>query len=465
MSTYYSSENRRRRPNCIVQPQSTADVSSAVKALAGVPGAGNWDIAVRSGGHSDWENNAVHRGVTIDLGLLNSIDLDGELPGNGTAEWTGKSTLTKAVARIGTGARWGDVMTALEPANLSATGGRSGHVGVGGLLVSGGASYHAQQWGLSCDNVVGVEVVLADGSVVEANPRENTDLFRALRGGGSNLGIVTRFDLRTFTVPPAGAYGGLVFTAWDSLDAVISQFVAYAGTSSRSPDHEFVVYRNDAGSLAIMAMVVSTDGNESSPAMAPWGSDDIPLTRDSRATQPLSAIAASIADTGGSHYVSFTLTLQVTHDIMTKAADVFLSTSQGLLDDGVPVSVNFVFQPMPKTPEPAAPGGNMLGHAHNLPADSILFEARATLLAEDAGYEGVVQTKLGAAIEQLREYSAAQEGHSPYVYMNYAHPEQDVLASYGKDNVEFLRDTAAKYDPEGFFQHRVPGGWKVSRVE
>jgi FAD/FMN-containing dehydrogenase len=111
-------------------------------------------------------------------------------------------------------AGWGDVYTYLEAYGLGATGGRSGHVGVGGLLVSGGASYHTQLWGLSCDNVVNYEVVLVDGSVVNASPNVNADLFRALKGGGSNLDIVTRFGLRTFTIPTDRAYGGLVFTSW-----------------------------------------------------------------------------------------------------------------------------------------------------------------------------------------------------------------------------------------------------------
>lgn len=94
VSTYYSSENRRLRPYCIAQPQSTEDVSDVVKALGGVSSAGNWDIAVRSGGHSDFDNNAVRRGVTIDLSLFDSISLKGK-SGNGTAHWNGESRLTK----------------------------------------------------------------------------------------------------------------------------------------------------------------------------------------------------------------------------------------------------------------------------------------------------------------------------------------------------------------------------------
>ncbi|KAF5010319.1 hypothetical protein FDECE_3524 [Fusarium decemcellulare] len=449
-STYYSAGNRQLQPNCIVQPRSTEQVSSVVKALKSVNGAGNWDIAIRSGGHSDYDNNAVSRGVTIDLSYFNSTNL----VQNGKAQWNGTSTLTKSVAQIRPAARWGNVITQLEEFNLGVTGGRSGHVGVGGLLVSGGASYHLQLWGLSCDNVVNYEVVLADGSVVEANPKENTDLYKALKGGGNNLGIVTRFDLRTFTTPPDGAYGGLMFTAWENLGAVVDQFVDYVDSiGSGSPDHEFVVFRSDFGSLSIMIMGVSTDGKTDSSTFAPF--KEIPLTRDTRKKQTMSQVAASIADTGGSHYVSFSLSLQASTDILNKAAEIHQALSEDLSDLNIPASVNFVFQPLPKMLASVNPDGNILGLKKNLPVNSILFEARGTLAADDGTYEGVLKNKITRAVEELRAYSASLDNHSSYLYMNYAGPEQDVITSYGEENVEFLKKTAAKYDPIGFFQYRA----------
>lgn len=334
-------------------------------------------------------------------------------------------------------------------------------MGVGGLLVSGGASYHTQEWGFSCDNVVNYEVVLGDGSIIEANSNKNEDLFRALKGGGSNLGIVTRFDMRTFTVNPKGAYGGLIFGTWEEREKWVDQFVKYVSKASGSPDHQFLLYRNDFGTPSIMSLPVSTDGRENSTNFAPFHS--LNLTRDGRLKQPLSKIAFSINDAGGSHYISYSLTLQATRAIMDKAADIFEAMTKEMEDAGVPVSTNFVFQPMPK--EPKKPMDNILGHDENLPADSILFETRHTLQADEAGLTGLVQLIMGRAVEELRQFSASQPGHSPYLYMNYASPAQDVIGSYGEKNVGFLRDTAAKYDPAGFFQTRVPGGWKVSRVE
>ncbi|KAI8221960.1 FAD-dependent monooxygenase yanF [Colletotrichum sp. SAR 10_77] len=269
--------------------------------------------------------------------------------------------------------------------------------------------------------------------------------------------------MRTFTVPPGGAYGGLLFTSWSDLDAVNDQFVKYASSIEQgSPDHEFIVYRSDAGSLSIMAMAVATDGDENSATFEVF--DRLNLTRDMRARRPLSQIAASIADTGGSYYIPFTLTLQPTVEVLKKASEIFTQLTQRLDGASVPVSVNFVFQPLPKLLHSVTPGSNVLGFDENLPSDSILFEARGTLAAEDALFHGIARAEMATSVEELRAYSASLDAHSTYLYMNYANPEQDVLGSYGEEKAAFLRRVAVKYDPSSFFQRRVSGGWKISRV-
>ncbi|KAH0426222.1 FAD binding domain-containing protein [Colletotrichum camelliae] len=211
-----------------------------------------------------------------------------------------------------------------------------------------------------------------------------------------------------------------------------------------------------------MAMAVATDGNENSPTFETF--NRLNLTRDMRARRPLSQIAASIADTGGSYYIPFTLTLQPTIVILNKASDIFVQLTHRLDEAGVPVSVNFVFQPLPKVLDSVKPGNNVLGFDDNLPSDSILFEARGTLAAEDALFHGVARAEMAKSVEELRAYSASLDAHSTYLYMNYANPEQDVLGSYGEENAQFLKKVATKYDSTSFFQRRVPGGWKISRV-
>lgn len=101
-----------------------------------------------------------------------------------------------------------DVYKFLEPKGLIVSGGRLAPIGVPGLLLGGGISFYGNQYGFSCDSVINYEIVLADGSVANANSKENSDLFLALKGGSSNFGIVTRFDVQTYSSPKiwAGFY-------------------------------------------------------------------------------------------------------------------------------------------------------------------------------------------------------------------------------------------------------------------
>jgi FAD/FMN-containing dehydrogenase len=105
------------------------------------------------------------------------------------------------IASIKPGDRWQEVYDTLAPYGVTVAGGRAGTVGIGGFITGGGNSFHSSSHGMACDTVVNFEVVLADGSVVNANANENPDLWVALKGGSANLGLVTRFDLRVIKYP------------------------------------------------------------------------------------------------------------------------------------------------------------------------------------------------------------------------------------------------------------------------
>ena len=111
---------------------------------------------------------------------------------------------------------WSDVYSYLEPHGLAVPGGRIGPVGVPGLLLAGGVSFYGNQVGWACDSVVNYEIVLADGSLVEANKDHHPDLFWALKGGSSNFGIVTRFDVQTIRSPKI--WGGTHTVAGQYID-------------------------------------------------------------------------------------------------------------------------------------------------------------------------------------------------------------------------------------------------------
>lgn len=149
----------------------------------------------------------VEGGITLDLVNITGVDLNDK----------------NDVVSIGPGERWGAVYKKLHEKGLSVTGARSGNNGVGGLALSGGLSFFSSRKGLVCDNVVNYQVVLASGQVVNANEKENADLFKALRGGGNNFGVVTRFDMRTFKQGPF--WGGAVFYFPDQFSAQIDALV------------------------------------------------------------------------------------------------------------------------------------------------------------------------------------------------------------------------------------------------
>lgn len=183
-------------------------------------------FAIRSGGHASSAGAAnIPEGVTLDLSGLDTISL----------EEVQKSDQSSApIVSVGVGAKWGSVYSYLEPSNLSVSGARAATVGVGGLLLGGGISYFGPRFGWACDGIVNFEVVLANGSVTNANENENPDLLWALRGGTNNLGVVTRVDLQTFE--QGDLWGGFVVRPYSTAEAQIAALAAFADPATGTYD-------------------------------------------------------------------------------------------------------------------------------------------------------------------------------------------------------------------------------------
>ena len=184
-----------RRPWLIAQCADPADVSAAVNfgRENGLP------IAVRGGGHNGAGLGTCDDGIVIDLGRMRGVHVN---PRNSTV-------------RVQGGATWGDVDHATHPYGLAVPTGFLSTTGVGGLTLGGGVGYLSRRYGLTIDNLLEVDIVLADGSLVTANAEENPDLYWAVRGGGGNFGVVTSFLFRGR--PVSTVYGGPIF--WEIEDA------------------------------------------------------------------------------------------------------------------------------------------------------------------------------------------------------------------------------------------------------
>ena len=162
-----------KRPALIVR---CADVADVVTALRHATERG-LRVAIRGGGHNGGGLGSVDGGLVIDLSLMNGVRVD---PENHTV-------------RVEGGATWGKVDHAAHPFGLAVPSGVMSTTGVGGLTLGGGLGHLTRKYGLTIDNLLEADIVLADGQLVTASEHKNSDLFWALRGGGGNFGVVTSF--------------------------------------------------------------------------------------------------------------------------------------------------------------------------------------------------------------------------------------------------------------------------------
>jgi FAD/FMN-containing dehydrogenase len=188
-----------RRPHVIVRAESADDVVAAVNFAR----ENDLPVAIRGGAHSVPGFGTADDAVVIDLNKMQNVEVD---PG-------------KQRARAEGGTTWGTFNDATGAHGLATTGGIISTTGVGGLTLGGGIGYLTRGHGLSIDNLVSAEVVLADGRKVNASKTENEDLFWALRGGGGNFGVVTQFEFQLH--PLTEIYGGPIVFELDDAKTVL----------------------------------------------------------------------------------------------------------------------------------------------------------------------------------------------------------------------------------------------------
>jgi FAD/FMN-containing dehydrogenase len=200
-----------RRPALIARARCTADVVAAVCFAREQ----ELPVTVRGGGHSAAGFAVADGALMLDLSAMKATEID--------------PAARTAVA--GPGLVWSDLDAAAQEFGLATTGGVVGSTGIAGLTLGGGIGYLDRLVGLTCDNLLGAEVVTADGQVLQASEESHPDLFWALRGGGGNFGVVTSFSYRLH--PVAEVYGGLLGYTTDRAVEVLQ---AYREFSADAPD-------------------------------------------------------------------------------------------------------------------------------------------------------------------------------------------------------------------------------------
>ena len=193
-----------RRPAAIVRPVDATDVSRVVS-LARETGA---ELAVRSGGHSLAGHGVSEGGIVLDLSDLKGLEIDAE----------------RRTAQAQTGLTAAEYTAAAAEHGLATGFGDTGSVGIGGLTLGGGVGFLVRKHGLTIDNLEAAELVTADGELLHVDAQEHPDLFWAIRGGGGNFGVATRFQFRLHEVDTI--VGGMLILP--ATPEVIASFVTEA---------------------------------------------------------------------------------------------------------------------------------------------------------------------------------------------------------------------------------------------
>ena len=171
-----------KKPSVIVQCQSSNDVVAAVNFARQT----NKPVSIRGGGHNVAGHAVGDDGVMVDLSQMRDVDVN----------------VATKTAMVGGGATWADVDSAAQKHGLATPGGLISETGVGGLTLSGGIGWLRSRYGLCIDNMVSAELVTATGKILNTSEIENADLFWAIRGGGGNFGVITRFEFKLHEVGP-----------------------------------------------------------------------------------------------------------------------------------------------------------------------------------------------------------------------------------------------------------------------
>ena len=254
-----------RHPALIVKVADADDVARVVA----IARDGGLELAIRCGGHSAAGHGTTDDGVVIDLSELKSIDIDVD----GRTVWAGA------------GLTAGELTTAVGVHDLAIGFGDTGSVGIGGITLGGGVGYLVRKYGLTIDSLLAAEIVTADGQIRLVDAEHDPDLFWAIRGGGGNFGVVTRFRYQLHEV--GTIVGGMLF-----LPATVDTVAGFIAAAEAAPEElstianvmpcppmPFVAPEHH-GELVIMAIVAYTGDVEAGE----------------RAVAPLRALATPLAD-------------------------------------------------------------------------------------------------------------------------------------------------------------------------
>jgi FAD/FMN-containing dehydrogenase len=408
-----------RHPAVIIQPTDATEVAQVVTLARDI----GLDLAVRSGGHSLAGHSTTEGGIVLDLSAMRALHIDAE----------------QRTAWAQTGLTAGQYTTATGTYGLATGFGDTGSVGIGGLTLGGGIGYLVRKHGLTIDDLLATEIVTADGRLLRTDAEAHPDLFWAIRGGGGNFGVATRFRFRLH--PISTVVGGMLILP--ATPQVIASFVAEAQAAPEelstianimpSPPLPFVPVEHH-GRLVVMAtLVYAGDLEAGQRAVAPLRALAAPLTD---LVRPMRYPEIYPPEEEGFHPTGVTRTM-------------FLDT----IDHQVAETIIEHLQTSDAT-MPAAQLRVLGGAMARVPADATAFAHRANRIMVNLA--AFYDSQADQAVRQawVTDFAAALRQGDASAYVNFLGDEglARVRQAYPGPTWDRLMAIKARYDPTNLFR-------------
>jgi FAD/FMN-containing dehydrogenase len=414
-----------QRPQVIVRPADAAEVATVV-ALARDSGL---ELAVRSGGHSPAGHSLSDGGIVLDLSAMRDLDIDPEA----------------RTAWAQTGLTAGEYTTAAAEHGLATGFGDTGSVGIGGITLSGGVGYLVRKHGLTIDSLLAAELVTADGELVTASEQEHPDLFWAIRGGGGNFGVATRFRYRLH--PVDRVVGGMLFLP--ATPAVIAGLIAESEAAPEelsgilnvmvAPPMPFVPAEHHGKLIVIAMLVYAGDPDAGQRALAPFRALATPLA-DMLRPMPYPEIYPPEEEGFHPTAVGHTMFMDSVDEPVAKTILEYLQASDA------PVRVTQL----------RVLGGAMA----RVPADATAFAHRGSRIMANvaAFYQGPADKPARQAWVDELAAALRQDDGGAYVGFLADEGQAWVHQAYPASTWERLAAVKRRYDPADLFRrnHNVP---------
>ncbi|KAK8879167.1 FAD binding domain-containing protein [Apiospora arundinis] len=457
----YWSVSAALEPWCMVMPASAGEASQVIKVLT----KNECPFGIKGGGHgADPYSNGIDNGVTIDFGFMNATTYDAD----------------RKIVSIQPGTHWQPVYETLTPFGVTVTGGRGGTVGASGFIAGGGNSFHSASHGFAADNVQNFEVVLGNGSIVNANADENPDLWQAMKGGSGNFGLITRYDMFAIEFPNKNStdiWGGLLIFDVTGQDTLIDCYIKFAENSGKDQNSTSIIFWGYLPARG--GMVINLALENTINAVAPPAFDDYlkapGVVSKTLHSAPMAQITMELGSSQKPGFRNIWYTGSYGNDarLIKFAVDKHASLVAELLkimpaDSGFntlcmfqPISPNMVQHGLER-------GGNIMGLEDRVfPAgDSTTTGKTGIMFLATFAVKGAENEKKAAPlvkdwIDSIDAFADSLGINWHWRYLNYAHQSQDPIASFGEKAIAKMRAASATYDPDQVFQKLRRTGHKI----